>query len=164
MKRAILACTALLLLLSACDKRYPEGPCLSFIKADNRIAGKWAITELAVNDSTEHVRAFADYTLSFFFNIEHLAFVNLVSNANDSIVAQGNVIINDRRTIMEFEMLRTAGNEAAADSILLRIPPFESKNEWAITRLKRKEMHIASLVGGKEYKISLELISDFDNN
>lgn len=153
----------LVFVATACDKRYPEGPCLSFIKADNRIAGKWEISEMAINDSSFTVPAFHNYTLSIFFNIEHLAFINIVSNSNDSIVAQGHVIINDRRTVMEISLLRAAGNEAAADSILLRIPPMESKSEWLITKLRQKEMHISTVSGNKEYKLSLDLVSDYDN-
>jgi hypothetical protein len=73
----ILVCACMFV---ACDKRYEDGPCLSFVKAENRLCGLWYIENMWVNDiepSAVQMDTLNQFRIAFFMNSSKALFMSV---------------------------------------------------------------------------------------
>ncbi len=163
--RIILLLFIVAIIFVACDKRYEDGPCISFVKAENRVSGIWRIHEICVDnqptaneacDTVEHFR------LSFFMNNSKALFL-AISDTSEKVFAECLVRYNDRITELSFEPITIEGYEASLAPLDRLIPPLAVDQTWTITRLKKSEMTLETLSNSRFYHMELRLLTDYPN-
>lgn len=156
----------LCLIAASCSKRYEDGPCLSFIKAKNRIAGRWKVEKLLI-DGAESTSVTSSDTLaicsfSFFRNTDNAMFVSLIDSSN-TVWAESLVRYDERMTRLTFGLTAIVGYETNTMAIFHPLPALSAEQTWKITRLKRKEMWMHSIYSGNDHELRLKLLYDYDN-
>lgn len=161
MKRYLLIILTFITLLS-CNKKYDEGPFISFIKPENRIAGLWEINSISVNDSIISADTLSEFHFSFFTNNEKILFLQLVDTAN-IINAECFVYSDENTKYLTFKLSVISGFESGYSVVSSVIPALSEENTWEITRLKRKELSLITIYNNNLVKIEFLLIYDYDN-
>jgi len=163
--KKLLALIVLACLLSACEKRYEDGPCLSFIKAENRLCGEWNIAEATVqNTLVEGASAdtLATYGFSFFMNSSKAYFLSL-SDSSGITIAESLVRTNDRLTNLSFSLSPITGYEEAIAPLLRIFPALEPDQTWEISRLRREELWIHTTWQDANHELKFKLLNDFQS-
>lgn len=155
----------ILVLASACSKRYEEGPCLSFIKPENRISGLWYIGQYLRDGAADESTAFRDtanvFRFSFYRNPERAFFVSL-SDTTGNVLAESLIRSDDRYVYLTFGLIAIEDKINLSAPLFRLIPALSHENEWQIVRLKRKEMWMITSHGGQLHEIRFELLVDYD--
>jgi hypothetical protein len=156
----------LLLSLASCDKRYEDGPCISFISPENRIAGRWKVASLLINgvDQTavSNNDSLAKCSISFFRDLDNAMFVSLIDSSN-LVWAESLVRTDDRMIYLTFGLATIEGYEIAIEPIFHILPALATEKTWKILKLKRTEMWIETEYEGATHELRFKLLFDYDN-
>lgn len=52
--------------LSSCEKKYPDGPFISFLSIENRVLGTYKVTEISDNGIIADTSQLSDYLITFY--------------------------------------------------------------------------------------------------
>lgn len=150
---------------SGCDKRYEDGPCISFVKAENRICGRWTIDKTVV-DGTEKIVEAGDtlswFVFSIFRNIENALFISMI-DSNETVIAESLIRYDDRITKLTFVLCPITGYENTTASVFRQVPSLNEERIWTINRLLRKEFWINTYYENKEHEIRFTLLYDYQS-
>lgn len=155
----------IVLLLSGCDKRYEDGPCLSFIKAENRICGVWRVDQAdqaglaLLPTALDTLRSF---TFDLNINSSKAMFLTL-HDKNDSTVAECLVRPNERFTTLSFQLLSVQGYESALAPLFRNYPVLRDEQAWSINKLRRDEMWLSAFIADGEHQLKFQLVYDHQN-
>lgn len=153
-------------LLAGCDKRYEEGPCLSFIKAENRICGVWKV-QGAIAGNLDIPQPGLDtlqlYTFNFNINSSKALFLWL-SGPDNTILAECLVRPDERYTTLSFQLLTIEGYETAVEPLLRHFPALAPDQAWEIDRLKRNEMWLSHYGQDGQDQLRFELLYDHQSH
>lgn len=156
----------ILLALSACDKRYEDGPCISFVKAENRLCGRWSLTQVTSDGTDIHSTIQKDtlsaYSISIFRNLDNALFIAVI-DTQERILAESLIRYNDRLTELTFGLGVIQGYEASYLPFIRQCPRWEAENTMRITRLKREELWMETVSGSPFVETRFELIYDYQN-
>lgn len=156
----------LLIAFSACDKRYEDGPCVSFVKAENRLSGEWILKKVLreeqdfVTSSQQH--SLETYRFRIFRNLEGAFFFQL-ADSTGIVLAENLVRTDDRMTELTFQPGIIAGFESEMDDVLEGIPPFQVERTWRICRLKKEELWISTEYESAGFELHFILGTDYPN-
>lgn len=163
--RKILCLLACLGLLSSCEKRYEEGPCLSFITAENRLCGDWTLHQYLVEENPAE-GAFADtmamYHFVFNMNSSKAIFLSL-KQPEGITIAESLVRPDERMTSLSFSLSPITGYVDQAAPLFRLVPALENDQAWEITRLKRKELWMQTRFQNLTYQLKFELAVDYQS-
>lgn len=164
--RRWLSLMVIVMLFVSCDKRYEDGPCISFVKAENRLCGLWQISGLFRDGQDIYTAATVDtlrlYKISIFRNIDRAFFVSVL-DVSEMVIAESIIRHDDRMTMLTFDLTNIAGYEAQWESLIRNCPPLGTEHTWTISRLKKEEMWLDVPHENLENRLYLELISDYQN-
>jgi hypothetical protein len=163
--RILLALLSLLLVVAACDKRYEDGPAISFVKAKNRLCGLWRIDKVYTGDS--EIPGLALDTLkvfdfSIFMNSGGAFFLQIIDTTSTTL-AESLIRTDDRLTQLTFYPEPILGYENPFLPLQRNLQAMASENVWTITRLKRDELWMRTLSGSEETTLHFALITDYQN-
>jgi hypothetical protein len=164
MKRSAILILFFISLLS-CEKKYEDGPCISFIKPENRVNGRWKIDDVLVNGEQSPLAdndSLIICSFSFFRNTDNTMFVSLLDSSN--IVWAESLVRTDSRMIyLSFNLSTIEGFDEAVKPVFHILPPLANENTWQITRLKRKEMWMRTVYSEVVYELKFQLLFDYEN-
>jgi hypothetical protein len=164
--RRVLLLLLLCSFLASCEKRYEDGPCLSFIKPENRITGRWQLSSFLM-DGTEQAPALNDtlpvYDFSFLRNSDNALFVSLI-DSGDRVWAESLIRYDDRVIYLTFGLTVVEGYDYYIEKVFQALPALSVENTWQITRLKRKEMWMKTEHAGVIHELRFKLLFDYDNH
>ena len=157
-----------LVALASCDKKYDDGPCISFISAEKRIIGKWEIEKLIVGQEIltdkYNSKGFNVYNYTFSRNIENEKFLILDNSSNSHVVAQSRYYLNDENTEITFYLKSFQQYYDEVTPLFNFVPAFNDECKWTISRLKTKEMWIHTTYQDVYYEVHFKLVYDIDIN
>jgi hypothetical protein len=159
-------CVLLVLLFSACDKRYEDGPCVSFFKAENRVCGRWKVGQFLKDQADGLTVAQKDtldaYSFSVFRNLDQALFISVI-DSSETVVAESLIRHDDRLTQLTFGLASIAGYETVFQVLGRIIPALGAEYTWRINRLKRNEFWMNTTEGGSRSEIRFSLLYDYQN-
>jgi hypothetical protein len=153
-------------LLAGCDKRYDDGPCLSFVKASNRLCGRWTVDKVLINGEQSYENSGADTLATFSFSISgnnNNAFYISLIDSSDAVFAESLLRVDSRIVNLDFNLEPIIGYEESTAIVYHVIPALEGEHSWIITKLKRKEMWMNTTDGSNTQEIRFSLLYDYDN-
>jgi hypothetical protein len=153
-------------LLAGCDKRYEDGPCLSLVKASNRLCGRWTVDKVLLNEEQVYENSGTDTLSTFSFSISgnnNNAFYISLIDTSDAVFAESLLRVDDRIVNLIFDLEPIAGYEESTAAVYHVIPALEGDHSWTITKLKRKEMWMNTMDGSNTQEIRFSLLYDYDN-
>lgn len=155
-------------LLYSCDKKYEDGPCISFVAAEKRIIGKWEVEKLVIGNEiltdTYISKGFNEYNYTFSRNVENEKFLILENIANSHIVAQSRYYLNDENTEMTYYLKSFQQYYDEVTPLFNFVPAFNDECKWTISRLKSKEMWMHTTYQDVYYEVHFMLVYDIDIN
>lgn len=163
--RVLLALLLLMLVVAACDKRYEDGPAVSFVKARNRLCGLWRIDQVYSGDSEIPILAkdsLQGYDFSIFMNSGGAFFLQIIDTTSTTL-AESLIRTDDRLTQLTFYPEPILGYENPLLPLQRNLPAMASENVWIITRLKRDELWIRTQSASEETTVHFSLITDYQN-
>jgi hypothetical protein len=159
---------SLLVALVSCDKKYDDGPCISFVAAEKRIIGKWEIEKLIVDKEIitdkYNSKGFNVYNYTFSRNVENEKFLILDNISNSHVVAQSRYYLNDEITEITFYLKSFQQYYDEVTPLFNFVPAFNDECTWTINRLKSKEMWINTTYQDVHYEVHFKLVYDIDIN
>jgi hypothetical protein len=159
---------SLLAALVSCDKKYDDGPCISFVAEQKRIIGKWEIEKLIVNQEVltdkYNSKGFNAYNYTFSRNVENEKFLILDNISNSHGVAQSRYYLNDENTERTFYLKSFQQYYDEVTPLFNFVPAFNDECKWTISRLKTKEMWINTTYQDVYYEVHFKLVYDIDIN
>jgi hypothetical protein len=154
--------------LVSCDKKYEDGPCISFVKAEKRIIGKWEVDKIVIGEEIVSEKyfdnGFGAYNYTFSRNVENEKFLILENITNYHVVAQSRYYLNDENTEMTFFLKSFQQYYDEVAPLFNFVPALNDECKWTISRLKSKEMWIHTYYQDIYYEIHFKLVYDIDIN
>ncbi len=169
MKNTILIFISIVIVsLISCDKKYDDGPCISFVKAEKRIIGRWEVENIIINHEIVTAKytdkGFGVYNYTFSRNVDNEKFLILENSSNYHVVAQSRYYLNDENTEMTFYLKSFQQYYDEVAPLFNFVPALNDECKWVISRLKTKEMWIHTYYQDIYYEIRFKLVYDLDIN
>ncbi len=151
-----------LLLAPGCDKRYEEGPCLSFVKAENRLCGLWSVSSMQLNEQERAGDTTELYRFSVFRNLEGSLYIQLTDTAG-LVIAESLIRTDERLTELRFALVTIQGYEEDSAPLFRHCPALFGEAVWTILRLKREEMRLRTDYAWSRVIIDFSLETDYQH-
>lgn len=155
----------LALFFFSCEKRYEDGPCISFVKAENRLCGIWRIQNVVMGEvdaSAESMDTLANFHIAFFMNNSKALYVS-ISDTSETVLAESVVRYNERFTELTFNALAIAGYEGRLLPLYHNCPALAQEHLWTITQLKKAETSLETEGQSVIHRLELRLETDYPN-